>query len=73
MLTLNDQPVRKVRQHDLPSLEKGWGLRLLGGGGGRGRVGVGGVPQTHSVKPWEETAERLAARLQDAVDHANAE
>ena len=20
-----DQPVRKVRQHDLPSLEKGWG------------------------------------------------
>ena len=38
-----DQPVRKVRQHDLPSLEKGWGLRLLGGGGGgRGRVGVGG-------------------------------
>ena len=36
-----DQPVRKVRQHDLPSLEKGWGVRLLGGGG-RGRVGVGG-------------------------------
>ena len=25
------------------------------------------------VKPWEETAERFAARLQEAVDHANAE
>ena len=36
-----DQPVRKVRQHDLPSLEKGWGVRLLGGGG-RGRVVGGG-------------------------------
>ena len=25
------------------------------------------------MKPWEETAEGFAARLQEAVDHANSE
>ena len=60
-----DQPVRNVRQHDLPSLEKGWGCAHWVA------VGVGGKGWGGGFYNCDRTATRITWRVDGGEDSSS--